>query len=75
MDEKAGKGKDFGSQRLDFQLLGGLQTLLKSLKEHHGLLAFRKVIELMRETPIEVSVLLTFHLVTSEKPLSIMKNT
>ncbi|XP_015765875.1 PREDICTED: G-protein-signaling modulator 1-like [Acropora digitifera] len=34
MDEQAGKGKDFGSQRLDFQLLGGSQTLLGSLKEH-----------------------------------------
>ena len=34
MDEQAGKGKDFGSQILDFQLLGGSQTPLESLKEH-----------------------------------------
>ena len=34
MDEQAWKGKDLESQRLDFQSLGGLQTLLKSLKKH-----------------------------------------
>ena len=34
MDEQAGKGGDLGSQRLDFQLLGGLQTLFESFKEH-----------------------------------------
>ncbi|XP_067056126.1 tetratricopeptide repeat protein 28-like [Acropora muricata] len=34
MDEQAGKGRDLESQRLDFQLLGGLQTLLESLKKH-----------------------------------------
>ena len=74
MDEQARKGRDLSNQRLDFHLLGGLQKLLESLKKKK-LLAYRKVIDLMRETPIKVSVLLTFHWVTSEKPLSIMKNT
>ena len=108
MDEQAGKGGDLGSQRLDFQLLGGLQTLFESFKEHviisiqkgdradegnsyRGLgIAyfsqgdFRKAIEyhgnhlgLGKEKgePMEVSVMPTFHWVTSEKPLSVMKNT
>ena len=34
MAEKAGKGRDFGSQRFDFQLLGGVQTPLESLQEN-----------------------------------------
>ena len=74
MDEQAGKGRDLGTQRLDFQSLGGLQALLESLKKMR-LLALTKAIEPLRETPIEVSVLPIFHWVTSEKPLSITKNT
>ena len=72
MDEQAGKGGDFGSQRLDFQLLGGLQTLLESLKEH-------VIISIQKGDRADEGnsyrVLLTFHWVTSEKPLSIMKTT
>ena len=33
MDEQGRKGRDLGSQSLDFQSLGGLQTLIKSLKK------------------------------------------
>ena len=34
MDEQAGKGRDLGSQRIDFQVPDGLQTLLESYKKH-----------------------------------------
>ena len=34
MDEQAGKGRNLEKQRLEFQLMGGLQTLLESPKKH-----------------------------------------
>ena len=114
MDEKAGKGRDFDTQRLNFHSLGGLQRLDEFLEKrviiviekgdradegnayqdlgniYFSLGDFRKAIEYHKkllkiaieivvgpgkEELMEISVLLTFHWMTSEKPLSMRKTT
>ena len=72
---RAGEGRAYGILGIAYKSLGNFR---KAIKYHEKLLQI--AIEIgdrgwRKDEPMVISVLLTFHLVNSQKPLSIMKKT
>ena len=72
--DRAGEGGAYGNLGNAFYSLGDFRKAIE-YHEKHLKIAIESVIGPEKEEPMEISVMLTSHWVTSEKPLSIMKNT